>query len=394
MLNNWLANNKNIIIELRHWLHQHPEVGFSEFETSAHLQGLLILAGYEINQTPEMKTGFTCEYGSSNGPTLGIRCDMDGLLVKEVSDKYYKSINDGVMHACGHDAHMTILTTLALYIMETNLQIDGNIRFIFQPAEEQAPGGAIAMIEGGAIKGVDHIIGGHVFPKFRCDKIGLRHGPMAATVEMIEIVLSGPGGHTSRPAESVDLILAMSHLILSLEKSIRNNLNKQDSVVLAFGKVGGGHTFNVLPDKILLNGTLRYLDVELKDVLHGIFDKTLNDVESATGAKISWKIPYTSPGVFNDRYVTDILIEAAERSIGVDNIEFMKESSMGGEDFAYYLEYIPGSYYRIGCFDGFSTDVHTSTFDVNDDCIPTAIKVLEKTIEIYFKKDDEWKIKK
>ena len=394
MLNNWLAKNKNTIIKLRHWLHQHPEVGFSEFKTAAHLQELLILAGYEINQTPEMKTGFTCEYGSSNGPTLGIRCDMDGLLVKEVSGAYYKSINDGVMHACGHDAHMTILTTLALYVMEAKLQIDGNIRFIFQPAEEQAPGGAIAMIEGGAIKDVNHIIGGHVFPKFRSDKIGLKHGPMAATVEMIEIVLSGPGGHTSRPAESVDLIWAMSHLILSLEESIRNHLDKQDSVVLAFGKVGGGHTFNVLPDKILLNGTLRYLDTELKDVLHDIFDKTLNDVELVTGAKISWEIPYTSPGVFNDKYVTDILIDAAESSIGADNIEFMKESSMGGEDFAYYLEHIPGSYYRIGCFDGFSTDVHTSTFDIDDDCISTAIKVLEKTIEIYFKKDDEWKIKK
>jgi amidohydrolase len=389
MLNDWLSKNKNIIIELRHWLHKHPEVGFNEFKTAAHIQGLLMSAGYEITQTPKMKTGFTCEYGSSHGPSLGIRCDMDALLVQEISAAKYKSINDGVMHACGHDAHMTILTSLALYIMEVKLEIKGKIRFIFQPAEEQAPGGAIAMINGGAIEGIDHIIGGHVFPKLTSDKIGLKHGPMAATVEMIEIELKGPGGHTSRPTESVDLIRAMSHLILSLEKSIRNYLDKQDSVVLAFGKVDGGHTFNVLPDRIILNGTLRYLNTELKDILHEIFDKTLKDVETLTGARISWVIPYTSPGVFNDRYVTDILIEAAERSIGIDNIEFMKESSMGGEDFAYYLEHIPGSYYRIGCFDGFSTDVHTSTFDINDNCISTAVKVLEKAVEIYFKKDAE-----
>jgi amidohydrolase len=389
MLNNWLSENEKKIIELRHWLHEHPEVGFNEFETADHLQGLLKSVGYKIIQTPEMKTGFTCEYGSGDGPVLGIRCDMDALLVQEISDALYKSKNNGVMHACGHDAHMTIVTSLALYIMDAKPEISGKIRFIFQPAEEQAPGGAIAMIDGGAIDGVDHIIGGHVLPKLTSHKIGLKHGPMAATVEMIEIELKGPGGHTSRPAESVDLIWAMSHLILSLEESIRHHLDQQDPVVLAFGKVNGGNTFNVLPDKISLNGTLRYLNTELKDRLHDIFDETVKGVERMTDAKISWSSPYTSPGVFNDKAVTDILIQAAEQSIGIENIEFMKESSMGGEDFAYYLEHIPGSYYRIGCFDGNSTDVHTPTFDIDDNCIPTAVKVLEKTVEIYFKKDTE-----
>jgi amidohydrolase len=212
---------------------------------------------------------------------------------------------------------------------------------------------------------------------------------MAATVEIIEIELTGPGGHTSRPAESVDLIWAMSHLVLSLEESIRDYLDQQAPVVLAFGKVNGGYTFNVLPDRIILNGTLRYLNTELKVRLHDIFDETVKGVERMTNAKISWSIPYTSPGLFNDKTVTDILIQAAEESIGIENIEFMKESSMGGEDFAYYLEHIPGSYYRIGCFDGCSTDVHTPIFDVDDACIPTAVKVLEKAVEIYFKKDTE-----
>ncbi|MBC8310986.1 MAG: amidohydrolase [Candidatus Marinimicrobia bacterium] len=389
MLNRWLSDNEKKITALRHWLHAHPEVGFNEIETAAHLKDLLISVGYKITQTPEMKTGFTCEYGSGDGPVLGIRCDMDALLIQEISQADYTSKNDGVMHACGHDAHMTIVTSLALYIMESKPEISGRIRFIFQPAEEQAPGGAIAMIECGAIEGVDHIIGGHVLPKLTSDKIGLKHGPMAATVEMIEIELAGPGGHTSRPAESVDLIWAMSHLILSLEESIRHHLDQQDPVVLAFGKVKGGHTFNVLPDKIILNGTLRYLNTELKDRLHDIFDETVKGVERMTDAKISWSIPYTSPGVFNDKSVTDILIQAAEQSIGIENIEFMKASSMGGEDFAYYLEHIPGSYYRIGCYDGNSTDVHTPTFDVDDACVPTAIKVLEKAVEIYFTKESE-----
>jgi len=386
MLKAWLAENENKIIKLRHWLHQHPEVGFDETETAKYLQRQLISAGYEITQTPAMRTGFTCEYGDANsGPVLAIRCDMDGLLVQEISDVEYKSINNGVMHACGHDAHMAIVTSLALYIMHSKPSIKGMIRFIYQPAEEQAPGGAIAMIKGGALNGVNHIIGGHVLPKLTSDKIGLKHGPMAATVEMIEIELNGPGGHTSRPAESVDLVWAMSRLILSLEESIRNYLDQSEPVVLAFGKVLGGHTFNVLPDKIILNGTLRYLNTKLRDKLHLIFDETVKSVESMTGANITWSVPYTSPGVFNDESITNILIEAAKQSLGIDNIEFMEESSMGGEDFAYYLEHIPGSYYRIGCFDGLSSDVHTPTFDIDDGCISTAIKVLDKVVDIYFK---------
>ena len=388
MISKWLENNKSIIIDLRHWLHKHPEIGFKEVKTSKHLQNILIKHGYEINQTPAMKTGFICEYGNGNGKTLAIRCDMDALEITESSNTIYKSVNPGFMHACGHDAHMSIVTGLALYIINTKPKINGKIRFIFQPAEEQAPGGSLAMIDGGAINNVDHIIAGHVLPKLSSNKIGLKHGPMAATVEMIKIELIGPGGHTSRPAESVDLVWASSRLILTLEESLRHHLDQQDHVVLAFGKIEGGQTFNVLPAKISLNGTLRYLDVKLKDRLHQIFDDTIKGVEKITNAKIKWSIPYTSPGVFNDKYLTDILIEAANKSLGNENVVIMEQSSMGGEDFAYYLEHIPGSYYRIGCFDGTATDVHTPTFDIDDECLPTAIKVLSEAINIYFEIDD------
>ena len=348
----------------------------------------MIKHGYEIMQTPAMKTGFICEYGNGHGKTLAIRCDMDALEITESSNAIYKSVNPGFMHACGHDAHMSIVTGLALYIIHSKPSLNGKIRFIFQPAEEQAPGGSLAMIDGGAINNVDHIIAGHVLPKLSSNKIGLKHGPMAATVEMINIELIGPGGHTSRPAESVDLVWASSRLILTLEESLRHHLDQQDHVVLAFGKIEGGQTFNVLPAKISLNGTLRYLDVKLKDRLHQIFDDTIKGVEKITNAKIKWSIPYTSPGVFNDKYLTDILIEAANKSLGNENVVIMDQSSMGGEDFAYYLEHIPGSYYRIGCFDGTATDVHTPTFDIDDECLPTAIKVLSEAINIYFEIDD------
>ena len=162
----WINENFEKLTSVRRWLHMNPEIGFNEHKTSQYLQNLLVESGYDIIQNKDMQTGFFCEYDSgNNGPILAIRCDMDGLLVNEQSDKEYKSINPGVMHACGHDVHMTIVAGLAIMIKEIDLKIQGSIRFIFQPAEEQAPGGAIAMINGGAISNVNHIIGGHVLPK-------------------------------------------------------------------------------------------------------------------------------------------------------------------------------------------------------------------------------------
>ena len=381
----WVSDNFKKLIDIRRWLHRNPEIGFDEHKTSEYLKKLLLDSGYTITQTPEMKTGFFCEYNSgSNGSVLAVRCDMDGLLVSEQSSKEYKSTNKGVMHACGHDVHMTTVVGLAIMVSELKLNISGSIRFIFQPAEEQAPGGSIAMIDGGAIENVDHIIGGHVLPKMDAGKLGFKAGPMAAIVELIEISITGPGGHTSRPAETVDLIWAMSQLILSMEQSVRRSADQQQPVVLAFGKVVGGNTFNVLPDSIELKGTLRYLDSDLKDKLHSNIDKAISGVEQVTGAKIKWSVPYTSPGVFNDESLTDVLVESSKKAIGSNSTIILEESSMGGEDFAYYLEHIPGSYYRIGCYDGCAKDVHTPNFDVDESCISTAVLFLGQAIVDYF----------
>ena len=381
----WIDSNFEKLVNIRRWLHKHPEIGFSEYKTSEYLQKLLSDSGYKIVQNTEMKTGFFCEYNSGKeGRTLAIRCDMDGLLVNEQSSQSYKSINKGVMHACGHDVHMTTVAGIAVMVKDLGLDIDGTIRFIFQPAEEQAPGGAIAMINGGAIERVDHIIGGHVLPKMDPGKLGFKKGFMAAIVELIEISIVGPGGHTSRPAETVDLIWAMSQLILSIEQSVKRSADQQDPVVLAFGKVVGGNTFNVLPDSIELKGTLRYLDSNLKEKLHNSIDKAISGVEQVTGAKITWSVPYTSPGVFNDGYLTDLLTSSSLKAIGDKNTIVLQESSMGGEDFAYYLEHIPGSYYRIGCYDGCANDVHTPNFDVDESCISTAVLFLGHAVQDYF----------
>ena len=152
LVSTWINNNKQLIIDFRRWLHKHPELGFEEQKTSNYLKEILSSKGYNIIQTPSMKTGFYCDYVGSDGPVLALRTDMDALAIDEKSDKDYKSINKGIMHACGHDVHMSIILSLAIYFMENKVPINGTIRFLFQPAEEKAPGGALAMIDGGAIE--------------------------------------------------------------------------------------------------------------------------------------------------------------------------------------------------------------------------------------------------
>ena len=384
MIENWIDNNFQKLVTIRRWLHQHPEVGFDEHDTSKYCQNFMKDLGFEIHQTAPMKTGFYCDYGNGTGSTLAVRCDLDALPIQEVNTFDYCSVNPGVSHACGHDAHLTNILGLATYIIETEQNIPGTLRFLFQPAEETAPGGAVVMIEGGGIDGVDHIIGGHILPSLSPMKIGIRYGPMAAAVEQIVVCLKGPGGHTSRPAESVDLIWAQSHLVISLEESLKHHLGQHEKVVLAFGNIEGGHTCNVLPDEINMKGTLRFLNIDIVDKLHDIIDHTIHAVEELTGAQIKWSIPYASPGLENDKSCTDLVINAAKSALGDKNVVILKDSSMGGEDFAYYLEKIPGAYFRIGSNDGKTRDIHTNDFNLDERCIATAIKVFSASINHYF----------
>ena len=338
LVSTWINNNKQLIIDFRRWLHKHPELGFEEKKTSNYLKEILSSKGYNIIQTPSMKTGFYCDYVGSDGPVLALRTDMDALAIDEKSDKDYKSINKGIMHACGHDVHMSIILSLAIYFMENKVPINGTIRFLFQPAEEKAPGGALAMIDGGAIDGVSHIFGSHVYPKMNANKVAIKYGPIAATVELIEITLNGMGGHTSRPNESVDLIWAQSQLVHVLEQTLNHSIDQQEPVVLAFGKIEGGSVHNVLPDTVKLYGTLRYLNPDLQETLHRKISESIKNVSSLSKADIEWLSEYACPGVVNDKMLVDIISKSCIESIGEENTKVLDISSMGGEDFAYYLQ--------------------------------------------------------
>ncbi len=382
----WLKKNAQRLVDIRRYLHQHPELGFEEFETTAYLMELLREAGYVIHRNEQMKTGFYCDYGIGGSPLLGVRCDLDALQIFDAKEVPYRSRNDGVMHACGHDVHMAVVAGLALWMKEEKHTVPGTVRFIFQPAEEKAPGGALAMIEGGAVEKMDHIIGMHVLPKLPVGQVGLKYGPMSAYVDLIDITLRGKGGHTSRPHDTVDLIASAARLISAIDEVLLHQLDPQSPVVLSFGKIHGGETFNVIPSSVNLQGTLRYLNGSDRQMLHNLIADTIHHQSLSSGAEINWHLPYSAPGIRNDEALTTILIEGAKKAIGTERVKFLPNASMGGEDFAYYLEKIPGAYFRIGCGLGFITDLHTINFDVDEQCIPTAIRVIREALKVYFEK--------
>ena len=382
-INQWLSINKNKFIGLRRHLHSYPEVGFKEVKTSNHLQTILKEASYSITQNKYMQTGFCVDYGEENKSVLAIRCDLDGLPIEDKKDKEYSSKIRGAMHACGHDAHMTIATGTALYIKENNLDIPGKVRFIFQPAEETAPGGAVEMIKGGAIENVNHIIGYHVFPALDSNQIGLKNQYVSAAVEAHDFEFKGMGGHTSRPEETDDLIGIASEFIFTVNNEL-NKIKNNLPFVLTFGNINSGYTYNVIPDVLSLKGTFRYLNIVDKDNVYQIINRIIDNVESKYKIKVFHKVPYASPPVINDNFLTDIINDSAISTLGHKNVINLEKPSMGGEDFSFYLELCPGSYFRIGSNDGKTKDLHTPDFDINEECIFTGIKVLVESIKKYF----------
>jgi amidohydrolase len=383
-MKDWIKENESRLINIRRYLHRHPEIGYEEHNTSDYLKNILQQSGYEIYRNDQMGTGFYCEYGEGNGPVLGLRCDLDGLPIQDTKTVDYRSKNDGVMHACGHDVHMTIVTGFAIWLKEIHLPIQGKIRFIYQPAEEQAPGGALQMIDAGAIDEIDNLIGIHVLPGLEVGKIGIREGTTSAKVQLLDLNLTGPGGHTSRPNETVNLIYAAAQLIEAMNAVAEKYSTEESPVVLSFGEINGGNTFNVIPSQISMKGTLRYINADLEDTINHNIKEAVEDIVQLTGAQINFKVPYSVPMVKNDAQVTDMVAESAARVLDEENVVHLPRSSMGSDDFGFYARKRPSAFIRIGSANGVVKDLHVSDFDVNEACMTIALVVLKSVIETYF----------
>ena len=368
MINPEVLKIKNTIIETRRDLHKHPELSFKEFRTSKIVSEKLEKFGFEV-QTNIGKTGVIGVLkGKHKGKTIAMRADMDALPIQETSDVPYKSINDGIMHACGHDAHVAILLGAAEILSKKINQINGNIKFIFQPAEEGF-GGAQYMIDDGAIDDVDEIYGLHVWNYQKAGTVGIKSGPVMAAADKFTVSIKGIGGHGAAPQGTVDATIVASYLIQSLQTIVSRNVNPLESTVITIGQINGGNNFNIIADKIILKGTARAYTQKNRDLIKKRMHEMCKGVGQTFGAKIQLNYKDGYPPVINDNNITNNVKKAANKIIPEGIVS--PYLSMGGEDFSYFANKVPGCFFFLGSLpDGremMSTPQHCSHYDIDED---------------------------
>ena len=365
-----IAPLKDTIINTRRDFHKHPELSFKEFRTSKIVAEKLNNFGIETKKNIG-KTGVVgILKGEKNGPTIALRADMDALPIQETNELSYKSVNKGVMHACGHDAHTAMLLGAAEALSKMRHQIKGEIRFIFQPAEEGF-GGAKYMIRDGAIDNVDEIYGMHVWNYQKSGTVGIQSGPVMAAADIFTIEINGIGGHGAAPQGTVDSIVVASHLIQSLQTIVSRNTNPLESTVVTVGQINGGYNFNIIADKVTLNGTARSYTNNNKTIIKKRMKEIINGVEKMYNAKIKLNYKDGYPPLINNDTATENVRNAAKKIVGGNVIK--PYLSMGGEDFSYYTNKVPGCFFFLGTSPKdrppMSTPQHCSHFDIDEEAM-------------------------
>ena len=360
-------------IAIRHHLHAHPELSYQEFQTSAFVQEQLAKTGIAF----EVMAG-TGVVGMIRGKNAGSRviasrADMDALPIKEENDVPYKSQHEGIMHACGHDVHTTVLLGAARILQELKNEWEGSVKLIFQPGEEKNPGGASLMIKEGVLKNPEPqaIFGLHVHPGLETGKLSFRSGMVMASADELYITIKGKGGHAAAPHLTVDTILVASHLIVSLQQIISRNRNPLSPSVLSITSVQGGHTTNVIPSEVKLMGTFRAMDEEWRFRAHELIRKQATELVHSMGAEIDLHIDVGYPMVYNNEALDRVARAEARQYLDPERV-LETEVRMGAEDFGYYTRQIPGCFYRLGVMNvekGITAGVHTPKFNIDEAAI-------------------------
>ena len=375
-------------IEIRRPLHAYPELSFEEYNTSDYIVSKL--KEYNIPYTQGIvKTGIVALIeGTKSAPSsekAGVRCvalraDMDALPIMEANDVEYKSKNNGVMHACGHDVHTASLLGAAKILNELKSEFEGTIKIIFQPGEEKLPGGASLMIKEGVLENPhpQSIFGQHVFPSMEAGKVGFRSGMYMASTDEIYVTVKGKGGHAAMPKDYNSPLLIASQILLELNKIFMQSQNslsfgeKRDEAlpptVLAFGKIIGNGATNVIPDEVKLEGTFRTMNETWRTEAHAKMKTIAEDIAKQMGGMCDFNIVSGYPFLVNDATTTERAIIAAENYLGKANVEKL-EVRMTGEDFAFYSQKIPACFYRLGTENkskNIISGIHTATFDIDE----------------------------
>ena len=368
------------LIELRRDLHRHPELAFQEHRTADVAASAVEALGYRVRRGVG-RTGVVAEIGSADGPIVALRADMDALPIHEENDVPYRSTVPGVMHACGHDAHVTMLIGAARLLAQLHERGElprGRVRLLFQPAEEAADeenkSGAVRMIEDGAMDGVDAVFGLHIGAHLPSGKLFTRSGPIMAGTDSFVATVRGVSAHAARPHEGVDAVVLASHVVLACQNAVSRRIDPVSAGVLTIGRIEGGVAENVVADRVRLEGTIRYFDDAVRGVLHGELKRAL-DVARALGGEAELDLRPGYPPVVNDPAMTELMSAAAASTLGDDAVaEF--EPWMGAEDFAYLLREAPGSFAWLGAALDEPREHHHPRFDIDEGALVRGASVL------------------
>ena len=378
----FLARRERDFIGFRRDLHMHPELAFAEHRTTGRIVEHLRGVGLHPRVLPG-GTGLVCDIGSGPGPTVALRADIDALPLTDEKDVPYRSTVPGAAHACGHDVHTTVLLAAGVFLAQQDRAgaLPGRVRLVFQPAEE-LPGGAVEVINAGALEGVDRIFALHCDPRLMVGRVGLRTGGITAACDQLTVRLSGPGGHTARPHLTADLVYAMGKVVTELPAALSRRIDPRAGFSLVWGRISAGSAPNVIPDDAVAEGTVRCLDDEAWHAAPDIVKGLVESVAAAYGADAEVTYKRGVPPTINEASSVDVMREATALALGPDAASPTPQS-LGGEDFAWYLENVPGALARLGThspdWDGPMLDLHRGTFDVDERAIGVGTRFLVTT---------------
>jgi amidohydrolase len=368
-------------IAVRRDLHAHPELGWHEVRTTELLARRLTAAGLSPRVLPT-GTGLICDIGSGD-TCVALRADIDALPVPDGVESPWRSTIEGTAHACGHDVHTAALLGAALVLagMSKDGLLDRRVRLIFQPAEESMPGGALGVIAAGGLESVHRIYGLHCDPRLQVGQVGLRTGALTAAADRILIRLSGPGGHTSRPHLTGDLVYALATLVTELPAVLSRRVDPRAGMSMVWGRITAGSAANAIPARGEAEGTLRCLDVNAWRLAAELIPTLAEHLVSPFGVEVDTEVTHGVPPVMNDAGAINVLRSAVDQTMGRDAVA-STDQSLGGEDFAWYLEHVPGAMARLGVTPPGvenAADLHTPGFNASEDAIALGIGVLVAT---------------
>ncbi len=378
------------IIQIRHDLHQNPELSGHEEDTKFLIKGILEAVGYEITES-DKHFGLVADLiVDEKKKRVAIRADMDALPIEEQTKRPYASKKKGVMHACGHDSHTAIALGVALALVEFKEELPGNVRFIFQPSEESKEGGSVEMIKEGCLEGVDAIFGLHAYPYLQTGQIGYKYGVMMASADVFSVEIFGKSSHGARPHEGVDAILVTSMIVNSLNHIVSRRIDPLHPAVISLGTIEGGKAPNIICDHVLFKGTVRTVNESVRKNIPKMMEKSIAGICASMGARYKFDYEFGQPELINDNKMVDIVVNEAQKIIGKENCIDLETPVMGGEDFSEYLQIVPGAFFRLGTCNkekGTCVPQHNSRFDVDDDALEVGMKIISSTVIEFLSKE-------